>query len=136
MLESLKEYSVLLKYICIVRAIYQHAAVRVPFQENGGHRSYSRNIPIRRGAIQGDIPSPVAFLVALDRLLKDHGGLHTGIHITKELLLSDIEYADDAALANEDTPSASERITTLSEHAKDGGMEISIPKALVQHIRH
>ena len=136
MLQSLKQYGVPLKYVRLVRAIYQHAAVRVRMQEKGGNRSYSRNIPVRRGAIQGDIPSPVVFLVALDRLLKDHGGLHTGIRITGGLRLSDLEFADDAALANHDASEASERMTILCEQAKPAGMEISIPKTFVQHICH
>ena len=70
MLESLKIYGVPLKYIRLVKAIYIRAAVRVRLQEVGGNRSYSRPVPIRRGAIQGDISSPVVFLVALDRFLK------------------------------------------------------------------
>ena len=135
MLESLKQYGVPLKYVRLVRAIYQHAAVRVRIQEKGGSRSYSRCIPIRRGAIQGDIPSPIAFLVALDRLLKEHGSLHTGIRLTDELLLSDLEFADDAALPNEDTDDASLRLTGLSENAKPAGMTISVPKTKAQHIR-
>ena len=136
MLQSLKEYGVPLKYVRLVRAIYEHATVRVRIQEQGGHRSYSRFIPIRRGAIQGDIPSSVIFLVALDRLLKEHGGLEIGLRITDALTLSDLEFADNAALANEDTPDASERMTNLSEHAKPAGMEISVPKTFVQHIMH
>ena len=64
MLASLKHYGVPLKYIRLVKAIYCSIAVRVRIQEVGGSRSYSRPVPIRRGAIQGDIPSPVVFLVA------------------------------------------------------------------------
>ena len=137
MLESLKTYGVPLKYIRLVRGIYQHATVRVRIQEKGGVRSYSRDIPVRRGAIQGDIPSPVIFLVALDRLLKEHGGLNTGIMVTEELLLSDLEFADDAALPNEDTDTASNRLTHLDEKAREeAGMSISVPKTKVQHIMH
>ena len=135
MLESLKQYGVPLKYVRLVRAIYQHAAVRVRIQEKGGGRSYSRCIPVRRGAIQGDIPSPIAFLVALDRLLKEHGGLDTGIRLTDELLLSDLEFADDAALPNENTDDASVRLTELNVHAEPAGMSISVPKTKVQHLR-
>ena len=116
MLESLKLYNVPLKYIRLVHAIYQHAAVRVRLQEIGGSRRYSRNIPIRRGAIQGDIPSPVVFLVALDRLLKEHGGIDTGLKITLDLVLLDLEFADDAALANDETETASQRLTTSTRN--------------------
>ena len=85
MLASLKHYGVPLKYIRLVKAIYCSIAVRVRIQEVGGSRSYSRPVPIRRGAIQGDIPSPVIFLVALDRLLKEHGKLEEGLQITPTL---------------------------------------------------
>ena len=129
-------YNVPLKYIRLVRAIYSNAAVRVRLQEVGGNRSYSRAVPIRRGAIQGDIPSPIAFLVSLDRLLKEHGGLETGIPITPELTLSDLEFADDAALGNTSTDDSSERVTNLDIGAGYAGMSISKPKTKAQHIRH
>ena len=62
-------------------------------------KSYSRNIDVRRGVIQGDIPSPVCFLVALDKLLKDHGNPpNSGIQLTPALHLASLEYADDAAM--------------------------------------
>ena len=136
MLASLKHYGVPLKYIRLVKAIYCSIAVRVRIQEVGGSRSYSRPVPIRRGAIQGDIPSPVVFLVALDRLLKEHGGLEEGLQITPTLMLSELAFADDAALANADTTAASERLTNLDVGCKEAGMSISRPKTKVQHIKH
>ena len=75
LLKALHEYGVPLKYCRLVKAIYDSAKVRVRLQEPGGEKTYSRNINVRRGVIQGDIPSPVCFLVALDKLLKDHGNL-------------------------------------------------------------
>ena len=84
-----------LKY---VKSIYNSAEVRVRLQEPGGYRSYSRNIPIKRGIIQGDLPSPVCFHVALDKLPKDRGMLNMGIALTNNLSIAELEYADDAAL--------------------------------------
>ena len=111
------------------------AAVRVRLQERNGSKNYSRNVPIRRGVIQGDIPSPVCFLVALDKILKDHGSLHIGLQVTADLLLSDLEFADDASLPNENTDAASARLTTLDQKAQEkAGMQISIPKTKNQHI--
>ena len=135
MLESLKQYEVPLKYIRLIKMIYNNAAVRVRIQGIGGTRSYSRPVPVRRGAIQGDIPSPIVFLVALDRLLKDHGGLELGLPVTPTLLLSDLEFADDAALANSTTVEASRRLTNLDVKAPESGMSISVPKTKVQQIR-
>ena len=68
-----------LKYCRLVKDIYKSAKVRVKIQEISGNKKYSRPISIKRGVIQDDIPSPICFLVALDKLLKDHGNLQSGI---------------------------------------------------------
>ena len=136
LLTTLKQYGMPLKYCRLVKAIYDDAAACVRLQEPGGARFYSRKIPYRRGVVQGDIPSPLCFLAALDKILKDHGGLNTGIKVTENLLLSELEFADDAALPNEDTVSSSNRLTHLDENAKkEAGMVISITKTKTQHIR-
>ena len=136
LLESLKKFGVPLKYCRIIRAIYQSAAVKVRIQEVGGNRNYSRCIPIRRGVLQGDIPSPEYFIVALDILLEEFGGIDIGVQLTPTIDLSDLEYADDAALFNKDVTAASNRITHLDSVAQQtAGMSISIPKTKVQHIR-
>ena len=133
---ALKECGVPTKYIRLVKAVYESAMVRVRLDQRGGQRSYSRNIPINRGVIQGDIPSPVCFLVSLDKLLRDHGGLELGIKLTDEIMFSDFEFADDAALPTEDTPVASQRLTHLQIKAdEEAGMQISIPKTKSQHVR-
>ena len=80
LLKALHEYGVPLKYCRLVKAIYDSAKVRVRLQEPGGEKTYSPNINVRRGVIQGDIPSPVCSLVALDNLLNDHGILQTRAH--------------------------------------------------------
>ena len=136
LLKALKEYGVPLKYCRLVKAIYESAKVRVRLQCPGGKKAYSRSVPVKRGAIQGDIPSPICFLVALDKLLKDHGGLDTGIRLTTDLMLSDLEFADDAGLANEETEAATNRLTVLDAKGdEEAGMKISIPKTKAQHIR-
>ena len=91
---------------------------------------------ISRGAIQGDIPSSIYFLVSLDKLLKDFGALDTGIKLTDELKITDLEFADDAILPNEDTEAATDRVTLLNEKAdEEAAMSISVPKTKAQHIR-
>ena len=73
--------------------------------------------------------------MALDKVLKDHGGLNNGLQVMQNLLLSELEFADDVALATKDTESVTERLTNLDVHSKDeAGMEISIiPKTKSQH---
>ena len=137
LLNALKEYGVPLKYCRLVQAIYESAKIRVRLQEINGQKSYSRPISIKRGFIQGDIPSPICFIIALDKLLKDHGNLQFGIQLLPTLMLSDIEYADDAALPDKDVDTSSWRVTHFAEKAnEEAGMEISIPKTKGQHIMH
>ena len=93
LLNALKSYGVPLKYCRLVKAIYESAQVRVRIQEKSGAKSYSRNIIIIRGVIQGDIPSPICFLIALDKLLKDHGDIERDLKVGNSLLLSDLEFA-------------------------------------------
>ena len=108
LLNALVEYGVPMKYCRLVRSIYNSAEIRVRLQEPGGSRSYSRNVSINRGVIQGDIPSPICFLVALDKLLKDHASRSGGIQITPSLHISSMEYADDAVLPDKDTQMATQ----------------------------
>ena len=98
---------------------------------SNGNKCYSRNIPIRCGVIQGDIPSPLCFLVALDKLLKENGGTNVGINITENLLLKDLEFADDAALPDRDIVTAN----NSSNAQQEAVMCISVPKRKVQHIK-
>ena len=48
-------------------------------------------------------------------------------------MLSELAFADDAALGSKNVPEAIDRITKLSEGAKEAGMEISVPKTKVQY---
>ena len=137
LLNALKEYEVPLKYCRLIKAIYASATVRVRLQEVRGTRSYSRKIPIRRGALQGDLPSPECFLVALGKLLKDHGRTGPGLQITENVHLDDLEFAVDAAMTDENAEQSTIRLTNLDENGKrESEMEISIPKIKSQHIQN
>jgi hypothetical protein len=51
-------------------------------------------------------------------------------------LLEELEYADDAALIDEDAESASERVSRLAAGAmQDADMEISVPKTEAMHVQ-
>ena len=79
----------------------------------------------------------MCFLVALDKLLRDHGNPpNTGIQVTDALHLAELEYAYEAAMPDNDTSTASTRLTNFSLKAnEEAGMTISIPKTKVQHIK-
>ena len=115
LLGALKSYGVPMKYCRLVREIYRSAKIRVRLQDRSGNKSYSRHVSVSRGVIQGDIPSPVCFLVALDKILREHGGIDTGIQITEDLLLTDLEFANDASLPNEDAITALSRLAHFDQ---------------------
>ena len=61
--------------------------------------------------------------------------MDTGIRLTDNILFSELEFADDAALPNETTIVATQRLTHLQSRAdEEAGMLISIPKTKCQHI--
>ena len=114
LLNALVQYGVPYKYCRLIKAIYDSAKVRVRLQEPGGTKSYSSNVSVNRGVIQRDIPSPICVLVALDKLLKDHGNLNGGIHLNQSLKLSSMEYVDDAVLPDENAETATRTLTNLN----------------------
>ena len=133
LLSALKEYGVPSKYCRLIQEIYKTAAVHVRIMQPDGNKSYSRSIAIRRGMLQGDIPSPQGFIVALDKLIKEHGGAgispNIGLKVTDNLQLIYLEFAGNATIT------ASQRLTNLDEKGKTiAGMSISIPKTKCQHI--
>ena len=53
-----------------------------------------------------------------------------------QIMITDLLYADDAALVDKATAAASTRVNRLTEGAKkDADMEISIPKTEVMHVQ-
>ena len=72
---------------------------------------------IERGVLQGDIFSPVCFIAGLDRIFRlyDHVNpgmtVGTGAHTVR---MAKFEYADDAALIDEDAGQATARVTSLA----------------------
>ena len=78
------------------RAIYNVASAVVKVNGVDNKVSYSEPFPIRRGVLQGDITSPVYFILALDAILRIHD-----IHPDKGVPFGDrvvhtLGYADDA----------------------------------------
>ena len=52
------------------------------------------------------------------------------------MLISDLEFVEDAATGNTTMPEASERVTNLNARAGYAGMSVSKSKTKAQHIRH
>ena len=116
------------------KAIYSKSTARIRVTTPGGEEVFSPAFPVDRGVIQGDIFSPLCFIVALESIMRKHGG--AGSVSALGVLIDRLEYADDAALIDADAEQASERVTRLYEGAlRDADMEISVPKTEVLFCR-
>ena len=134
--ESLHSAGASVKSGAMFRAIYRKAKARVRVTTQGGEEHFSSTFPVCRGVIQGDIFSPLCFIVALEAFMRSHGG--SGKVSAFGILLDRLEYADDAALVDRDAKEASERVTRLCSGAldpEDADMEISAPKSEVMFCR-
>ena len=126
--KSLFEAGASHKCRAVFRAIYSKASARIRVRQADGENVFSEPFPVRRGVIQGDIVSPLCFIIALEALMRRHGGKgHTGAF---GVLIDRLEYADDAALIDADADAATARVTTLAAGAEeDADMKISVPKS-------
>ena len=101
----------------ILRAIYRAAQGAARVQGVDGKVIFSKWFDIQRGVIQGDIISPVLFIIALDQLVQtvDTGG--EGINVGKIGTLRVLGYADDAAMIDKTVDAMTARLTKFANEA-------------------
>ena len=93
---------------------------------------------IERGVLQGDIFSPVCFIAGLDRISRLYDQVNPGMTVgtgAHTIRMPKFEYADDAALIDEDAGQAPARVTSLAAGSiADAAMIISTKKSKVMRI--
>ena len=98
----------------------------------------SETFNIERGVLQGDIVSPVCFIAGLDRIFRLYHYVNPGTAVgmgAHTVRMTELEYADDAALIDEDTRQATARVTSLAAGSiADAAMIISTKTRKVMHI--
>ena len=103
-----------------------------------GEDVFSDVFPVRRGVVQGDITSPLYFIIALEAILRDHDKhpskgtemTTTGTHIHT------LGYADDAVLVDESPLVAELRVNAISKGSKeDADMHINVDKTECMHLQ-
>ena len=120
----------------IFRSIYGSASAKTKVKDTDGQYIYSEAFPVRRGVVQGDITSPLYFIIALEAILRrydnspnkgvEFGGV--GLHT--------LGYADDAALIDSSADIASERVSNIAYGSKlEADMEINIDKTECMHVK-
>ena len=99
-----------------------------------GKYTFSGSFDISRGVIQGDIISPVLFILALDQLVqtvdKAGGkGAGKGVKCGRILKLNVLGYADDAALIEPCVEVMTDRLTAIADASRElADMHVSMPK--------
>ena len=136
--EALNAAGVSIKLRRIIQSVFHAASGCVRITKPNGEHVLSDPFNISRGVLQGDIFSPVAFIAGLMRTFALHDTPGSGVEVgipPHTVAISSLEYADDAALLDQNVQAASRRISSIAAGSRtDAAMEISIPKTKVMHI--
>ena len=132
---TLKDANASIKTRRMFRAIYDAANAVTKVSDVAGSTTYSKPFPIRRGVVQGDITSPIYFILALEAILRAHDtNPNKGVSFGGQIVHT-LGYADDAALLDESPAVASQRVTAIAEGSKrDADMVISVSKTKCMHV--
>ena len=103
----------------IFRSIYEAAAGTVRINGTNGTHVFAENFNLERGVIQGDIISPILFILAIDQLVQTYDTHGTGHKCSEILTIRILGYADDAALIEPRVDDMTCRLTTLADASWD-----------------
>ena len=127
------------KVRAMFRAVYSAATAYATAPKTDGKKVNSPTFAINRGVLQGDITSPIYFILALELILRLHDKHPEGVSLF-DTIISTLGYADDLGLLNyadeEGLKKASERITAIAIGSRiDADMKVSLPKTKVLHVQ-
>ena len=138
--KALEEAGASNKTRSMFRAIYLAAAAHTTVPAPDGKTVKSDTFQIWRGVIQGDLTSPLFFILALEAILRRHDRVQDkGVKLGNTIVHT-LGYADDAALLDDGDEAgicrATERVTNIALGSRaEADMEISIKKTKVLHVR-
>ena len=126
MWNTLRSYGLPIKIINVIKLLYEGSTscVRV-----GGRNTES--FEITSGVKQGDVLSPVLFIVVVDWIMRRVVEEDDGIDWVGNGRLPDLAYADDVALLSKDTRDMNRMTEKLEREARKVGLEINQRKTKV-----
>lgn len=120
----------------IFRSIYSSASAKTRVKSTDGQHVYSEAFPVRRGVIQGDITSPMYFIIALEAILRKYDNIPGKGVSFGGTTLHTLGYADDAALIDGGSAMATKRVSNIARGSKEAAdMEINISKTECMHVK-
>ena len=123
-------YGIPERFINIMKDVYRNSSCCVKMQE--GNTEYFN---IETGVRQGCILSPFLFTLVIDFIMrKAVDGSGHGIRWQQDLVLADLDFADDIALMSESGHSLQELTHNLEEYASQFGLRINSGKTKVMSI--
>ena len=103
-------------------AIYASATGTARVNGLDGQKIFSTTFEVRRGVIQGDITSPIIFILELDQLFKERFIYGEGQAVGNILTLRVFGYVDDAAMIEPLVEMMTKRLTAVA----DGSIEDAV----------
>ena len=119
----------------IFRTIYDAACGVARVRSTDGKCIFSEKFNVGRGVIQGDVMSPVLFILAPDQLIQKYDTSDRGPRFGRILRLKVLGYADDAALIDTTVQKMSHRLTMIADKSKsEADMIVNVDKTFTQHV--
>ena len=88
-----------------------------------------------RGVIQGDIMSPVLFILALDQIIQQYDVKRRGMRCGKVLRIKVLGYADDLAFVDTTVANMTARLTAVANASEEqADMKVNMSKTVSQHV--
>ena len=129
-----------MKIRALFRAIYDAASAFTTVPDIDGKSTPSSTFPINRGVLQGDITSPLYFILALELVLRKYDSrVDKGVPFA-DVILHTLGYADDVAVIeygnDVGVKRLSERVTAIAQGSKESAdMNVNIIKTKAMHVR-
>ena len=102
------------------RAIYAAAEGIAKVRGLNDKTIYSKTFQVLRGVIQGDIISPIFFVLAMEQIFRIHDKTGDGVDVGNYLRIGVLGYADDAAIISADAPTMSTRVSSIAHGSRKG----------------
>ena len=137
---ALEKAGVSTKARAMFRAVYKAAAAFTDVASVYGKKVRSNRFNINRGVLQGDVTSPLFFILALELILRRHDKVSPdkGIPLA-ETMVHALGYADDVVVLEPGTDEGiqrlEDRVNAISHGSKeDADMSLSTDKTKTLHI--